>query len=118
MAEEEGYRVVPGALRNAQQAFDAAAGQWTTFHRFNLPGWRMEPGTLGLLGRLAGVVGDYNGAVDTISNTVESGIAEFTAGSDALHESANAYEAQEEDYYAEFGYVDRDLGDVAPPPGG
>jgi hypothetical protein len=115
-AKLEQYRVVPEALRGAQQSFEHTAARWNEFAIKTLPGWKMGGGDLGLIGRMSGIVDEYNAVVDEITRRVQDGQRklEHTAGS--LHDVAKDYEAQDEEYYAKFGWIERDLDEVAPPP--
>lgn len=109
------WRVVPQALRSSQRAFEDTADQWYGLHRA-LPEWKLGDGDLGLLGRVAGVVEDYNQAVDDITTKAKTGVDSFRAMSQALDDVARTYEAQDEKYYEAFGYLDENRGKVPPPP--
>jgi hypothetical protein len=112
---EKGYRVVPGALRNAQKTYDIVARNWTLL-REDMIGWKLDDSELGLIGRQAGVVDDYNEAIDTIAAKLDTGAERMRSAGEALHEVATAYEAQDAAYYAKFGWLDKQLDGVAPPP--
>lgn len=114
--EHHGYQVVPAALRNAQRTYDAVADAWEGLHQA-MQGWKLGDDDLGLLGRRAGVVGDYNGAVDTILDKLQTGMDQLRAASDALNQVATAYEAQDAEYYAKFGWTAAQMDSVAPAPG-
>ncbi|MGP4015714.1 hypothetical protein [Saccharopolyspora sp. 5N708] len=113
----EQYRVVPEALRRAQQSFEHTAERWNDFAINTLPGWKMSPGDLGLIGRMSGIVDEYNSAVDEITRRVQAGQQTLEQAAGSLHDVALDYEAQDEEYYAKFGWIKRDLDEVAPPPG-
>lgn len=110
-----GYLVVPAALRNAQKTYDVVAASWDTL-REDVLSWTLEDGDLGLLGRLAGVVGDYNGAVQEIADKLQTGSQSLHSAGEALNHVAAAYEAQDEKYYAAFGWTQKQMDGVAPPP--
>ena len=112
---EHGYRVVPAALRNAQKTYDITAASWVQL-RDDVLGWTLGDNDLGLLGRVAGVVADYNSALATIGDKLQTGSESLRSASDALNQVATAYEAQDEKYYAKFGWTQRQLEGVAPPP--
>jgi hypothetical protein len=109
------WRVVPQALRDSQVAFDDTADRWEGLY-LTMPDWRLDDGDLGLLGRVAGVVKDYNQAVDTITAKTQTGLDSFRAMSQALDDVARTYEALDEKYYEAFGYLDKNRGRVPPPP--
>jgi hypothetical protein len=112
---EKGYRVVPAALRNAQKAFAITGDEWDALGK-EMAGWTLADGDLGLLGRLAGVVSDYNEAVAKITDTLQTGTQSLQAAGTALNSVATAYEQQDEKYYAKFGWTEKQMDGVAPPP--
>ena len=112
---EKGYRVVPGALRNAQKTYDIVARSWTSL-REDVRRWKLDEGDLGLIGREAGVVGDYNEATDTVADKLGTCADRMQSAGEVLHEVATAYEAQDAEYYARFGWLENRLDGVAPPP--
>ena len=111
---ERGYRVVPGALRNAQKAFAITGDEWDALGK-DMAGWTLADGDLGLLGRLAGVVSDYNEAVTAITDKLQTGAQSLHAAGTALDSVAAAYEKQDEKYYAKFGWTEKQMDGVAPP---
>jgi hypothetical protein len=113
---EKGYRVVPGALRNAQKTYDIVASDWTML-REDMLGWTMDDSELGLIGKAAGVVTDYNEAITAITGKLRTGAESMRSAGEALHDVASAYEAQDAAYYAKFGWLENQLDAVAPPPG-
>lgn len=112
---ERGFLAVPAAVRNAQKTYDIVADSWTQLGA-DMLGWKLEPTDLGLIGRLADVTSDYNEAIDTIAAKVGTGAERLRAAGVALNEVATAYEAQDSAYYAKFGWLEKDLDGVAPPP--
>ncbi|MFL6142159.1 MAG: hypothetical protein ACJ72N_09895 [Labedaea sp.] len=112
---EQGYRVVPASLRNAQKAFAITGDEWDALRK-DMAGWTLGDTDLGLLGRLAGVVSDYNGAVTTITDKLQTGAQSLHAAGTALDSVAAAYEKQDETYYAKFGWTEQQMDGVAPPP--
>lgn len=116
MADNGGYRVVPESLRKTQQSLSDTADRWTQLANQTLPSWQLQDGDLGLLGRMANIVQTYNSVVTDITNKVRQGDQSLRAASDALNAVATNYERQDEEYYAKFGWIQRDFNDVAPPP--
>jgi hypothetical protein len=112
---EQGYLVVPAALRNAQKAFAITADEWDALRK-DMLGWTLGDRDLGLLGWLAGVVTDYNEAVSTITDKLQTGAQSLHSAGTALDSVAAAYEKQDEEYYAKFGWTEKQLDGVAPPP--
>lgn len=112
---EKGYRVVPAALRNAQKAFAITGDKWDALGK-DMAGWTLADGDLGLLGKLAGVVSDYNEAVNAITDKVQTGAQSLHAAGTALNTVAAAYEKQDEEYYAKFGWTEKQMDGVAAPP--
>lgn len=112
---EEGFRVVPAALRNAQKTYDIVARNCAKLGE-DMLGWKMADADLGLIGRQAAVIDDYNEAIDTISDKLNTGAEHMRSAGEALKEVATAYEAQDAAYYAKFGWLEKDLDGVAPPP--
>lgn len=110
------YKVVPEALRRAQQSIEATAQRWNEMATHTLPGWKLSEGDLGLIGRMAGIVEEYNSAVDQITNKVQQGQSSLEHAGTALDDVARSYEEQDEEYYVKFGWIERDLDDVARPP--
>jgi hypothetical protein len=113
--QQNGYRVIPAALRNAQKTYEITAERWTTLHG-NVLSWTLADDDLGLIGRQAGVIAQYNQAVNTIADKLRDGSESLRSAGEALDQIAAAYEAQDEKYYAEFGWTDKQLDGVAPPP--
>jgi hypothetical protein len=107
----KGFEVIPQALRDTQTAFDDAASRWDNLSQKDLPTWRMHDGDLGLLGRLAGVVQDYNGAIDQVIGKAKAGSDGFRQASVNLDKAAKAYEAQDEEYYKQFGWASATIND-------
>lgn len=114
---EKGFRVVPAAVRNAQKTYDIVARNWTQLRDdMDAHRWKMEDGELGLIGREAGIIDDYNEMIDTIADKLNTGAERLRGAGEALNAVASAYEAQDETYYAKFGWLDKQLDGVAPPP--
>ncbi|GAA0651340.1 hypothetical protein GCM10010174_88860 [Kutzneria viridogrisea] len=105
----EGYQVVPQALRNAQRSFEDANDRFAGLTLNEMPTWHLGDGDLGLLGRNAGVVVDYNQALETVREKSRSAAQNFSAVSDALNTAAKVYEAQDEEYYKQFGWLAQSL---------
>lgn len=112
----EQFKVVPEALRRAQMAFDYAQQEWGILAESMRSEWLMGAGDLGLIGRVSGIVDVYNAVVAEMSSQVETGQVKLARTSDALREVASDYEAVDEEYYEKFGWIERDLDEVAPPP--
>lgn len=109
----EGFLVVPAALRNAQASFDKTADDWHSLREGMLASWKFEDDSLGLLGRLADVISDYNSAVDTIAEKLMTGVQSMRSASDTLNIVAAEYEAQDEEYYAKFGWIESEMNKVS-----
>ena len=110
--QHEGYLVVPAALRDAQRTYDHTTDRWNTL-RDRVLAWKFDDDSLGLLGRLAGVITDYNEAVDKIADKLTTGSTSMRAASDTLDTVAKAYEAQDEAYYAKFGWLEKQMDEVS-----
>jgi uncharacterized protein YukE len=111
----DGWRVVPQALRDTQKSFDDTANRWQSLQT-SVAGWKLGDGDLGLLGRAAGIIGDYNGSVDQIHTKLGTGYQSLHDASTALNGVAAEYEKQDEAYFEAFGYKEEDLDHVPPPP--
>ncbi|QUQ65290.1 type VII secretion target [Kutzneria sp. CA-103260] len=112
----EGYEVVPEALRHAQQSFQDANDQFAGLVIKEMPGWQLGDADLGLLGQTAGVVRDYNEALEVVRNKVRASAEGFNAISEALNTAAKIYEAQDEKYYEQFGWLAQDTNAPYQPP--
>jgi hypothetical protein len=110
--EHHGYIVVPAALRNAQRTYDQVTDRWDNL-RDQVRSWKFEDDSLGLLGKLADVISYYNSAVDKIAEKLTTGSQSLRAASDALDAVAKAYEAQDEEYYAKFGWIQQEMDTVS-----
>lgn len=110
----DGWRVVPQALRKNQFAFDNAAHRWGTLSR-SLLDLRLSELDLGILGKVAGIIEDYNEALETIDGKVKPGQQRLTDDGNALRSVADLYENQDRSYYESFGYLAEQLGRVSPP---
>jgi hypothetical protein len=112
---ERGFRAVPAAVRNAQKTYDIVASSWAQLGADMLD-WKMADDDLGLIGRQAKVIDDYNAAIDTIAGKLNTGAERMRSAGAAVNDVATAYEAQDAAYYAKFGWLEKDLDGVAPPP--
>ncbi|UKD51095.1 hypothetical protein L3Q65_24515 [Amycolatopsis sp. FU40] len=101
----KGFEVVPQALRGAQSAFVDAAERHLQLAGQDLPDFRMNEQDLGILGHLAGIVPEYNAAVDQIMRKVAASSDSLAAAAHSLDTAAKAYEAQDEEYYKKFGWL-------------
>jgi hypothetical protein len=110
----DGFKVVPQALRAAQQPFQDAAHAWVGLDK-DLGGWKLADGDLGLIGRATKIVDLYNNAVGTVQAQLKTGATNLQAASDQLDAVAKKYEAQDEQYYDQFGYTDANLNSVSQP---
>ncbi|MFL6120067.1 hypothetical protein [Actinophytocola sp.] len=110
----DGYKVVPQALRGAQQPFDEAAHTWADLNK-DLDGWRLAEGDMGLIGRQTGIIDLYNGAVAEVQRELSAGATIFQDASTNLDLVAKKYEAQEQAYYEQFGYTEANLYGVSQP---
>jgi hypothetical protein len=110
----DGYKVVPQALRAAQAPFDDAAHSWSSLEK-DLDHWQLAEGDLGLIGRRTGIVDKYNGAVGVVQKQLSTGTTIFQDASTQLDTVAKKYEAQDEQYYDQFGYLDANLNSVSQP---
>jgi hypothetical protein len=111
--EHEGFLVVPAALRDAQRTFHQTVDEWSTLREGMLASWKFDDDSLGLLGRLADVISDYNSAVDTIAEKLMTGMQGMRTASDTLDIVAKEYEAQDEAYYAKFGWIESEMDKVS-----
>lgn len=110
----DGWRVVPQALRRNQFAFDNAAHRWATL-RQSLLDLRLSELDLGILGRVEGIIEDYNHALEKIDGKVEKGQQRLTDSGNGLRAVADVYENQDRSYYESFGYLAGRLGQASPP---
>lgn len=110
----DGWRVVPQALRTTQFAFDNAAFRWGTL-RGALLDLRLSELDLGIIGKVEGIVVDYNHALETIDKKTETGQRRLTDSGAALRTVADVYESQDQSYYESFGYLGEQLGLPSPP---
>lgn len=110
----DGWRVVPQALRRNQFAFDNAAFRWGTL-RTSLLDLRLSELDLGIIGKVEGIIEDYNHALETIDKKVDTGRQRLTDSGAALRTVADVYEAQDQSYYESFGYLGEQLGQPSPP---
>ncbi|HEY0499709.1 MAG TPA: hypothetical protein VGD48_28445 [Kutzneria sp.] len=105
----DGYEVVPESLRHAQQAFDDARERFQRLALNETPEWQLGAFDLGLLGGLSGVVGDYNESLSVVRDKLRAGSARFGEVSEALDKTAKVYEAQDDKYYEQFGWLAQDM---------
>lgn len=110
----DGYRVVPQALRKNQFAFDNAAHRWGSLRR-SLLDLRLSELDLGIIGQVEGIINDYNKALETIDGKAVTGQQHLTSSGNALRSVADAYDGQDRSYYESFGYIGGQLGQVSPP---
>ncbi len=101
----KGFEVVPQALRRTQTAFVDSARRHLELCGQDLPGFKMNEQDLGLLGHLAGIVPEYNAAVDQILYKAAASCDSLDAAAHSLDTAAKAYEAQDEEYYKKFGWL-------------
>jgi hypothetical protein len=108
------YTVVPKAVRDGSTAFGTAANKWSGFYRStkNGPGgadhqsvWRLGMSDLGVLGRMSGVIDEYNSAVNTIATKANDSATALNQARDALNVVATEYEKQDYSAYERFGYT-------------
>jgi hypothetical protein len=112
-----GFRVVPDALASAEDAYGTVSDGWDQLGG-NLESWRLGDNDLGLLGRVSGVVGAYNAAVTMIHDKLRLGGLSFDSAQSSVGKVAKEYLAQDEKYYAKFGWTKGLLDKIAQPPGG
>lgn len=112
----EGYEVVPGALRHAQQSFQDASDRFAGLVIKEMPDWQLGDADLGLLGQNAGVVRDYNEALNVVRDKVRASAEGFNGISESLDTAAKIYEAQDEKYYEQFGWIAQDTNGPYQPP--
>ncbi|WP_328604956.1 type VII secretion target [Amycolatopsis sp. NBC_00345] len=102
---DKGFEVVPGALRKTQASFVDAAERHIQLINQDLPNFRMSQLDLGLIGKLTGIIPEYNAALDQISQKVTASCSSLTSAAYNLDSAAKAYEAQDEEYYKKFGWL-------------
>jgi hypothetical protein len=108
-----GYDVAPDALRANKTAWDQAYDNWHEFFIGLSDDVVMGEGDMGLIGRLTGFSRDYNKARETIMQTVTSGEFQMQDVANALDAVAKRYEEKDGEYYAKFGYLNVDDGEVS-----
>ncbi|WP_020663148.1 hypothetical protein [Amycolatopsis benzoatilytica] len=101
------YEVVPQSLRATQDSYRKAAEGLAYLAAAQIPMYAIPPMGLGLLGRESGIEADYNGAIQQIEMKVADSCRSITYAADNLDTAAKAYEAQDEEYYKKFGWLDR-----------
>ncbi|HTI25213.1 MAG TPA: hypothetical protein VL652_29755 [Kutzneria sp.] len=104
----DGYEVVPESLRHAQQTFDDARERFQHLALNETPQWQLGAFDLGLLGGRSGVVAEYNAALNHVRDKLRESSARFGEISAALNTTAKIYEAQDEKYYEQFGWLAQD----------
>lgn len=104
----DGFKVVPQSLRDTAKAFDAAAGQWKAANTA-VSGATLNDDALGLLGRLSGFVTSYNSTVTTASGLLTQGETALHDAATKLGTVASTYENKDADYYAMFGYLQKEM---------
>jgi hypothetical protein len=90
-----GYDVQTQALVQTAATFQQAASGWAELAAM-LGGWTMGPLDLGLIGAQAGVIDDYNNALQAIIGKTRKGGESMQKAADELTGSANAYAHQEQ----------------------
>jgi hypothetical protein len=105
----DGYEVVPESLRHAQQAFQDAHDRFQRLALNETPEWQLGAFDLGLLGQASGVVDEYNESLNRIRDKLRQSAAGFAEVSEALNATAKIYEAQDEKYYEQFGWLAQDI---------
>lgn len=108
------YTVVPKAVRDGSIAFDDAADKWDGFVKSTKSGpggpdhqstWRLNMSDLGVLGRMSGVIDEYNKAVATIAGKAQESATALREASETLNVVATEYEKQDYTAYERFGYT-------------
>jgi hypothetical protein len=105
----DGYEVVPESLRHAQQTFDDARERFQHLALNESPAWQLGAFDMGFLGAQSGVVADYNESLNRVRDKLRESSARFGEISEALNKTAKIYEAQDEKYYEQFGWLAQDL---------
>jgi len=101
----KGFEVVPRSLRSTQTAYQDAAHRYRQFLTNDIGDLIMNEEDLGLIGQMAGVVSDYNKSVTRIADKSAMSLNSLMSAANSLDIAAKAYEAQDEEYYAKFGWV-------------
>lgn len=104
-----GYEVVPGALTDMANLLVESTNTWLDL-RAGMTTWTMESFTLGVLGEMQGYPAGYNEILAEVISKVDLAAESFVATEQALRAVAADYEAQEAEFYEQFGYVEEELG--------
>lgn len=95
---------MPEALRTAQKSIKDTAAEWQETTK-NIDDRRLNDDDLGLLGKAADVVGNYNKVLDHLRKYTTEGAKRLQSMSKSLDEVATTYENQDAAYYRKFGWI-------------
>jgi uncharacterized protein YukE len=90
-----GFSVDVQALGKVAKAYQDTSDQWARLLK-DLEGWKLGDGDLGVIGRRANVIGDYNTAVQTIIDKVRTSVTNLAAASKGLDAAADHYQSIED----------------------
>lgn len=100
----DGYKVVPESLREMADVVSEVATEYEKLSA-DIRGHRLDNDALGLLGRLADVSAEYNGAVDEFSENLDTSARDTADGAESLRKAAEVYLAKDEEWWERFGYM-------------
>lgn len=87
-----GFDVATQALHTAATDYEHAADQWDQLAK-DMSGWSLGENDLGVIGKQANVINDYNGAVQTIYGKVQQSATNMRTAANDLSDTAGAYTA-------------------------
>ncbi len=101
------FHVVPEALKLEAEEVRQTSGHWDTA-KDKIQGTPMDLNALGSFGK--DNVAKFNLATTRLTTKLREGSASIQSAADGLKTCATHFEAQDADFYRQFGYIDAQLG--------
>jgi len=98
------FRVVPAALEANVKFLREASDAWQKSFEM-LSGKELAEDDLGLLGKVEGVPGKHNEALQSCLDKLEEGRDSLENAATALGQVAADYASRDAEYYRRFGYI-------------
>ena len=98
------FRVVPAALEANVKFLREASDAWQKSFEM-LSGKELAEDDLGLLGRVEGVPGKHNEALQSCLDKLKEGRDSLENAATALGQVAADYASRDAEYYRRFGYI-------------